>query len=126
MTGGSTAVTRRTREIGIRIALGVSRSAVLWLVIRDAGLLVIAGAAIGVPAALAATRLVKAFLYGIGTQDHLTIVIAALVLASVAALASFIPARRAASVDPRSYRCCRDGIPNAIPLLAGSDTAPLG
>jgi len=96
----SFAVTRRTREIGIRVALGASRSAVLWLVIRDAALLVMAGAGLGIPAALAATRLVKAFLYGIGTQDPLTIAAAGLVLVCVSALASFLPARRATRIDP--------------------------
>jgi ABC-type antimicrobial peptide transport system permease subunit len=96
----SYAVTRRTREIGIRMALGASQSSVLWLVIRDASLLVVAGAALGIPAALAATRLVKAFLYGIGAQDPLTIAVAGLVLLCVAAFASFLPARRATKVDP--------------------------
>jgi predicted permease len=96
----SYAVTRRTREIGIRMALGAARSSVLWLVIRDASVLVIVGAAIGIPAALAATRLVKAFLYGIGAQDPLTIIAAGLVLICVAALASLLPARRATRVDP--------------------------
>jgi ABC-type antimicrobial peptide transport system permease subunit len=96
----SYAVTRRTREIGIRVALGASRSSVVWLVIRESSILVIAGSAIGIPAALAATRMVKSFLYGVGSQDPMTIAIAALTLAAVAALASFIPARRATRVDP--------------------------
>ncbi len=96
----SFAVTRRTREIGIRMALGAQREAVLWLVLRDAGLLVLAGAAMGIPAALASGRLVKAFLYGISPQDPLTIVLGSIVLAGAAALACLIPARRATRVDP--------------------------
>ncbi len=96
----SYAVMRRTREIGIRMALGASRSAVRWLILRDASILVAAGAVIGIPAALAATRLVRSSLFGIGTQDPATVVTAAFVLASVAALASLLPARRATKVDP--------------------------
>ncbi len=96
----SYAVTRRTREIGIRMALGASRSAVRWLILRDASILVAAGAVIGIPSALAATRLVRSFLYGIGAQDPATVVAAALVLGTVAVLASLLPARRATKVDP--------------------------
>jgi predicted permease len=96
----SYAVTRRTREIGIRMALGAERSSVLWLVIRDASLLVITGAALGIPSALALTRLVKAFLYGVGAQDPITLAASALVLICVAAVASLLPARRATKVDP--------------------------
>ena len=93
-------VTRRTREIGIRMALGAQRGSVLWLVMRRAGAFLLIGAAIGVPVALFTTRLVKSFLYGISAQDPITIVMAMLVLGAVAALASFLPARRATKVDP--------------------------
>ncbi len=93
-------VTRRTREIGIRMALGAERPAVVWLIVRDAALLVLMGAAIGIPSALAITRLVKAFLYGISPQDPVTMVIGTAVLAGVAAIASLVPARRATKVDP--------------------------
>jgi putative ABC transport system permease protein len=93
-------VTRRTREIGIRMALGAQRGSVLWLVMRRAAAFLLIGAVIGVPGALIATRLVKSFLYGISAQDPLTIVMATLVLGAVAALASFLPARRATKVDP--------------------------
>jgi ABC-type lipoprotein release transport system permease subunit len=93
-------VTRRTREIGIRMALGAERSSVLWLVMRRAAAFLLIGGAIGVPAALWVTRLEKSLLYGISNQDPITVVIAMLVLAAVAALASFLPARRATKVDP--------------------------
>lgn len=93
-------VTRRTREIGIRMALGAQRGSVLWLVMRRAAAFLLIGAVIGVPAALFATRLVKSFLYGISTQDPIAIVGATLVLGAVTALASFLPARRATKVDP--------------------------
>lgn len=93
-------VTRRTREIGIRMALGAQRGSVLWLVMRRAAAFMLIGAVIGVPAALFATRLVKSLLYGISAQDPITIAIATIVLGAVAALASFVPARRATKVDP--------------------------
>jgi len=96
----SHAVTRRTREIGLRMALGAERSSVIWLVGRYAAALVLAGAAIGVPAALALSRLVKAFLFGVTAQDPFAIVAATLTLLGAAALASFLPAWRATRVDP--------------------------
>jgi predicted permease len=96
----SYAVTRRTREIGVRMALGAERSSVVWLVGRYAAGLVLTGAAIGIPAALALSRFVKTFLYGIGAQDAASIVGATVTLIVAAGLASFIPARRATRVDP--------------------------
>jgi predicted permease len=96
----SYAVTRRTREIGVRMALGAERGSVLWLVARYAGGLVLAGAVIGIPAALALSKLVKTFLFGIGAQDAVAIAGATLTLVAAAALAAFVPARRATNVDP--------------------------
>jgi predicted permease len=93
-------VTRRVREIGIRMALGAQRGSVLWLVMRRAAAFLIIGASIGIPAALLATRLVKTFLYGISAEDPMAIILATLVLVAVTALASFLPARRATKVDP--------------------------
>jgi predicted permease len=93
-------VTRRTREIGVRMALGAERGSVLWLVARYAGGLVLAGAAIGIPAALGLSRFVKSFLFGIGAQDAAAIVGATVTLLGAAALAAFVPARRATNVDP--------------------------
>ena len=94
------AVARRTREIGIRMALGAQAGNVLWLVLRETLLLVSIGIAIGLPVALAATRLVKGLLFGLTTNDPLTITLATLVMLAIAALASYLPARRATKVDP--------------------------
>jgi predicted permease len=96
----SYAVTRRTREIGVRMALGAERRSVLWLVARYAGGLVLAGAAIGIPAALALSKFVKSFLFGIGAQDAMAIAGATATLLVAAAVAAFVPARRATNVDP--------------------------
>ncbi len=92
--------TRRTREIGIRMALGAQRNNVLWLILRDAVILVGLGAAIGIPAAFSVTRFVASFLYGLTARDPMTIALATVVLALVTVLASFLPARRASKVDP--------------------------
>jgi ABC-type antimicrobial peptide transport system permease subunit len=93
-------VTRRFREIGIRMALGARSRSVLWLVLRDTALMVGAGAAIGVPAALTLTRFVTAYLYGLTPQDPISILVATAGLVVVTALAGYIPARRATRVDP--------------------------
>jgi predicted permease len=94
------AVARRTREIGIRMAMGAQRSAVLGMILRDAMLLVAIGAAIGVPAALALSRYVESLLFGVKPQDPLTIGLAVVVLGAISLAASLAPARRASSVDP--------------------------
>jgi predicted permease len=96
----SYAVTRRTNEIGIRMALGAERSGVLWMVMRESLMLVALGVVIGIPAALAAARLISSVLYGLKATDPLTITAAALAMIAVAALAGYLPARRAAKVDP--------------------------
>ncbi len=94
------AVTHRTREIGIRMALGARHSTVRWLVLRDALAMVIVGAAIGLPAALAVTRYASSLLYGITPRDPLSAVAATMTLLTVALIASYIPARRASRVEP--------------------------
>jgi predicted permease len=94
------AVTRRVREIGIRMALGAHAGEVMWLVLRETAWMIGIGALLGVPAALAATRLISSFLYGLTAQDPWSIAGATLVLAVITALAGYIPARRAAKVDP--------------------------
>ena len=96
----SYAVARRTNEIGIRMALGAKTSSVLWMVMRESLILVAAGVGIGIPAALAAARLVSSVLYGLKASDPITIASSALVMTAVAALAGYLPARRAAKVDP--------------------------
>jgi predicted permease len=96
----SYAVTRRTNEIGIRMALGAERSGVLWMVMRESLMLVAVGVVIGIPAALAAARLISSVLYGLKATDPITITAAALAMIAVAALAGYLPARRAAKVDP--------------------------
>ncbi len=94
------AVTRRTREIGIRMALGAQPGSVLWLVLRETLLLVLLGIALGLPAALVSTRLAKELLFDLSNNDPLTIALATLVMIAIAALAGYLPARRAARVDP--------------------------
>jgi predicted permease len=96
----SYSVARRTGEIGIRMALGAQRKDVLWLVVREGLLLVIAGVALGVPLTLAVTRYVRGMLYGLSPQDPTTLMAAVLLLVSVATLASLLPARRASRLDP--------------------------
>jgi ABC-type antimicrobial peptide transport system permease subunit len=93
-------VTRRTREIGVRIALGESRGGILRRVLRESLTLVGVGLIPGAIAAVVAGRWTQALLFGVTPADALTMVEAALALASVAVLATVIPARRAASVDP--------------------------
>ncbi len=103
------AVTRRTNEIGIRMALGARPAGVAWMVLRETLLLAAAGIAIGVPAILALSPILnhvlapsyrESFAYGMKPNDPMTIALAVLTLAAVGFLAGFLPARRAARVDP--------------------------
>jgi predicted permease len=93
-------VARRTREIGIRMALGASGGSVIWLVMREVTLLVGLGVAIGLPAALALTKLVEAQLFGVAPSDVLTLALATAGIAVVAMLSGYLPARRATGIDP--------------------------
>jgi predicted permease len=93
-------VARRTSDIGIRMALGAAPGDVRWQVVRETLVLVFVGIAIGIPAALAGTRLVRSMLFGLGFADPIVVVAAAGLLAVVAVLAGFLPARRASQVDP--------------------------
>ncbi len=93
-------VARRTAEIGIRVALGAAPGAVLWLVMKDVGKLVMVGLAIGLPVALAAGRLVESQLFGVKAADPAIFAAASLSLVSVAAVSGLIPGRRAARTDP--------------------------
>jgi ABC-type antimicrobial peptide transport system permease subunit len=96
----SYAVTRRTSEIGIRLALGASPAQVLRMVLKESLVLVLVGIAVGVPVAFAATRLVSTMLFGVGGADPLTIGVAIVLMIAVATLAALLPARRASRVDP--------------------------
>jgi len=94
------AVARRTNEIGIRMALGAGRQGILWMVLRETLVLVLAGIVIGIPVALGAARLISAQLYGLNGADPLTLAGAVTVLIAVAAVSGSLPARRASEVDP--------------------------
>jgi ABC-type antimicrobial peptide transport system permease subunit len=93
-------ISRRTREIGIRMALGADRSRVFALVIREGMWLVGIGLAIGLLAGLYATESIKSFLFNVNTRDVATFTSVPLVLGAVALLACYLPARRAMKVDP--------------------------
>jgi predicted permease len=93
-------VARRTRDIGIRMALGAQPGGVLWLVLRETLLLVLIGVAVGLPLAFGGTHLIKSMLFGLGIVDPVAMIVPAVTLAVVAALAGFLPARRAMRVDP--------------------------
>ena len=93
-------VARRTKELGVRMALGAQASSVIWLVMRDVLLLLVLGLAIGIPAAIGLGRLVATQLYGIKANDPSIAGASMIVLIVVAALAGFIPARRASRIDP--------------------------
>ena len=99
-------VVQRTGEVGIRMALGANRGDVVWMVLREALLLVVIGVGIGVPLALAAARFatsqIAGLFFGLKATDPATIAAATLILALVATLAGYIPARRASRVDPMS------------------------
>lgn len=93
-------VSRRTKEIGIRMAIGAEQSAVLWQIMRQALGLVVAGICLALPIALAAGRLIANQLYGLPPHDPMTFAVAVAVLLGVSTVAAYLPARRAARVDP--------------------------
>ena len=93
-------VSRRTNEIGIRMALGAARANVRWVVLREVLILVAIGIAIGAPAALLSSRLVASMLFGLHGNDPVTLLTAVFVMLLIAALAGYLPARRASRVDP--------------------------
>jgi ABC-type antimicrobial peptide transport system permease subunit len=93
-------VTRRSREIGIRMALGARAALVAGHVVREAGLLIVAGLLLAAPAAWWLKRYIAAELYGVKPGDPQTIALAAIGLAAIGLLAAAIPARRAARVSP--------------------------
>jgi predicted permease len=93
-------VSRRTREVGIRMALGAKRSDVLLLILKNASVLVVSGLGLGLACAWIATRLLKSLLFGVGQHDPFTVIIVAVLLVACGLIAAFVPARRAASIDP--------------------------
>jgi macrolide transport system ATP-binding/permease protein len=93
-------VARRTGEIGIRMALGAQRGRVVWMVLREVCLLAAVGLAISVPTALATSRLVESFLFGMKPNDPLSLTLAVAILLSAAILAGYMPARKASRIDP--------------------------
>ncbi|HTD56907.1 MAG TPA: ABC transporter permease, partial [Silvibacterium sp.] len=93
-------VSQRTREMGVRFALGAQRADVVWLVMRQAGVMVMTGTVLGLAMAVAAGRLVRSYLYGVSAHDGLTLAAVAVVLVASGAVAAYLPAMRAAEVDP--------------------------
>ena len=87
-------VTRRTNEIGIRMALGAARSNMLWMVLREILILVSIGVVIGVPATLAGDRLVSNMLFGLKPTDPITLVSATVIFLIVAVIAGYLPATK--------------------------------
>jgi ABC-type antimicrobial peptide transport system permease subunit len=100
-------VSQRTRELGIRLALGAPRGELLRMIVRQGMALALAGAAAGIVVALVATRVLRAFLYDVLPSDPMTFGVILAVLALAVLAATLIPARRAASVDPSET--LRDG-----------------
>jgi putative ABC transport system permease protein len=96
----SYSVTQRTREIGVRIALGAKPRDVIRIVVSGAMRLTLIGAAAGLALSVALTRLMSTLLFGVSATDPVTFAFVSLLLAAVALLASYVPARRAANVDP--------------------------
>jgi len=93
-------VTQRTREIGVRMALGAPRGSVYRLIMKEAGWLTAAGIALGLLSSVAAATLMRKLLFGTAAWDVTTLAAVAIVLGASAMLASYLPARRAASINP--------------------------
>jgi len=96
----SYSIGRRTMEIGVRMALGAQRRAVLWMVLSESLSVGAVGLAVGIPASLAVARTLRSMLYGLGSGDPLTLILALVGIAVVTLAAAIFPARRAASTDP--------------------------
>jgi predicted permease len=96
----SYAVTRRTGEIGIRMALGARRTTVVWMILRESLVVAGLGLAAGLPAALALSRFAENALFGIDSHDGVTIAATVLILSAITATSGFLPANRAAQIDP--------------------------
>lgn len=94
------AVTSRVREIGVRMALGATRTAVVRMIVREGLKVVVPGVLIGIPCALAAARLVRSHLYGLAPDDPATIIGAAIVFVVSGFIAALVPALRASKISP--------------------------
>jgi ABC-type antimicrobial peptide transport system permease subunit len=103
----SFAVSQRTREIGVRVALGATRGDILRMVVGQGVGIAVAGAVCGLVAALGATRVLRSLLFGVAPSDPVTFAAIAALLVGVVVVASWVPARRAASIPP--LRALRDG-----------------
>jgi putative ABC transport system permease protein len=102
----SYSVAQRTREIGVRMALGAGRGQVLGMMVGNAARLALIGIGLGLAGALVLTRLMTAFLFGVSPSDPMTFAVIPVFLAGVALLSSYLPARRAMAVDPiAALRC---------------------
>jgi len=93
-------VSQRTRELGVRLALGAQRGDLLWLVLRQASVMLVSGVVIGLALAIASGRVVRSYLYGVSARDGWTLGFVAVILLVIGLLAAYLPARRAAAVDP--------------------------
>jgi ABC-type antimicrobial peptide transport system permease subunit len=93
-------VTQRTQELGVRIALGAKREQVIWLVMRQAGWMLLAGSTMGLMLSYFSSRVLESFLYGVKSHDASIMGAASLLLLGAGLAAAYFPARRAASVDP--------------------------
>ncbi len=93
-------VSQRTRELGVRLALGAQRGDLLWLVMRQASVMLVSGVVIGLALAIASGRVVRSYLYGVSARDGWTLGFVAVTLLGIGLLAAYLPARRAAAVDP--------------------------
>jgi ABC-type antimicrobial peptide transport system permease subunit len=93
-------VAGRTNEIGVRMAIGAQRRNVIWLILRDSLILTAVGVVVGLPLALGGSRWLKSFLYGVPGADPVAIAFAVLLIITLALLAGYLPARRAARIDP--------------------------
>jgi hypothetical protein len=93
-------VTQQTKELGVRIALGAQREQVIWLVMRQAGRILLVGSAIGLAVSFFASRMLASFLFGVKAHDLLALSTASLLLFGTGLAAAYVPARRAANVDP--------------------------
>ena len=102
----SYSVAQRTNEIGIRLALGAQSRDVLLMIVRQGGMLILLGLAIGLAGAYALTRLISSLLFGVTAKDPITFGAVAVLLAIVALLACYVPALRATKVDPMDALRC--------------------